>query len=106
MYKFQNDKYRKNRGGTSRVLDITCDHCETHVTYYQKDGPGMLKRMYVDRFIDKTPTGDRLMCESCQRELGVLFTYKKENRLAYRLFAGAVVKKIVSRDKMKALENR
>ena len=38
MYTFKEDAYRKNRGGLSRVLDITCDHCSAHVAYYQKTG--------------------------------------------------------------------
>jgi len=96
MYKFKHDRYQKNRGGTSRVLDITCDHCDSHVAFYQKDGPGMLKRMYVDRFIDVTPSGKSLVCQNCSRELGNVMTYKKEDRPAYRLFAGAVHKKIIA----------
>ncbi len=97
MYTFQRDEFQKNRGSNSRVLDVTCAHCGTHVTFYQKDGPGMLKRMYVDRFIDFTPAGNALRCASCDRELGILYTYEKETRPAYRLFVGAVDKKIVSR---------
>lgn len=98
MYKVQNDKYRKSRGGTSRILAVSCEGCGSHLTYYQKDGPGTLKRMYVDRFIDTRPTGSELVCKSCGRVLGVLITYKKEDRSAYRLFAGSVTKKIVRRD--------
>ena len=41
MYKIIKDKFQKNRGGTSRILDIACDHCGSHLTFYQKDGPGM-----------------------------------------------------------------
>lgn len=96
MYKFKNDKFKKNRGGSSRVLCVTCEGCGGHLVYYQKDGPGILKRMYVDRFIDTIPDGDDLKCQSCERILGVLINYKKENRMAYRLFVGAVNKKIVS----------
>ena len=95
-YKFKKDAFQKNRGGTSRVLDITCDHCEEHVTFYQKDGPGMLKRMYIDRFIDLKPKGETLICKHCQRELGKMITYKREDRPAYRLYAGAVHKKVIS----------
>ncbi len=100
MYKFKRDKYQKNRGGTSRILDISCDHCDNHVAFYQKDGPGMLKRMYVDRFIDIAPIGKSLICKSCSRELGSEMTYKKEDRHAYRLFAGAVRKKIIAANKL------
>ena len=96
MYKFINDKYKKARGGTSRILDVCCDDCEAHVSYYQKDGPGILKRMYVDRFIDYRPNGNELICKKCNKVLGVLIVYKKESRPAYRLFVSAVTKKMVS----------
>ncbi|MDQ5929971.1 MAG: hypothetical protein QG594_1753, partial [Bacteroidota bacterium] len=44
--KFKNDKYKKARGGVSALLDIKCAHCGSHLFFYQKDGPGALKRMY------------------------------------------------------------
>lgn len=97
MYTFQRDRYQKARGGTSRVIDVMCEGCEAHVAYYQKDGPGMLKRMYVDRFIDLVPAGQELRCAACGRILGNLITWHKEKRAAYRLYAGAVRKKVVSR---------
>lgn len=96
MYKFKNDKYKKVRGGSSRVLDIICEGCGCHLAYYQKDGSGLLKRMYIDRFIDSTPVGNELNCFSCERILGNLIDYKKEGRPAYRLYVGAIIKKIVS----------
>ena len=102
MYKFKRDRYQKNRGGTSRVLDVSCDHCDGHVAFYQKDGPGMLKRMYVDRFIDGKPSGKSLNCPTCERELASEMTYKKEDRPAYRLFAGSVHKKIIAANKLPA----
>ena len=85
MYRFKRDKYQKNRGGISRVLDISCDHCKNHVAFYQKDGPGILKRMYVDRFIDSTPSGRSLVCQTCRYELGSEMTYKKEDLPAVKL---------------------
>lgn len=100
MYKIQNDKYQKARGGHSRVLDVRCEKCDAHLAYYQKDGPGMLKRMYVDRFIDVKPQGNDLVCSICDQILGNYIIYKKEDRPAYRLYAGAVTKKVVSRDKL------
>lgn len=100
MYKFINDRYRKARGGSSRVLDVKCEHCDQHITYYQKDGPGQLKRMYVDRFIDQSPTHKVLACPQCNTELGILFNYKKEKRPAYKLFVGTITKKIVSKDSL------
>ena len=92
------DKYSKARGGTSRVLDIACEHCGQHIAYYQKDGPGVLKRMYIDRFIDSIPSEKELKCKNCKKVLGIKIVYKKESRNAYRLFVGATTKKIVSKD--------
>ena len=94
MYKFKTDKYKSARGGYSRLLDVSCAHCGGHVCFYQKDGPGMLKRMYFDRIVD-APEGRELFCPTCKRLLGVQMLYEKEKRYAYRLFAGAVVKKTV-----------
>lgn len=90
----KNDKYSQARGGWSRILDVTCEKCDSHVCFYQKDGPGPLKRMYVDRMIKFQPSGPKLVCSGCGQELGVQITYAKENRPAYRLFQGAVNKKI------------
>ena len=93
---FKNDKYKKNRGGYSRLLSLTCDKCKTPIFLYQKDGPGMLKRLYLDRIIAKEKiSGKNLICNKCKMLLGIRIIYQKENRPAYRLFAGAVGKKIV-----------
>lgn len=100
MYRFKKDSYQKSRGGASRVLDVCCEHCGQHITYYQKDGPGLLKRMYVDRFIDTSPLGNDLTCTNCKSILGNLIDYKKEHRPAYRLYAGSVTKKVIRSDKI------
>lgn len=100
MYNFIIDEYRDKRGGTSRVLDVTCSACRAHIAYYQKDGPGILKRMYIDRFIDRQPIKSELTCFSCNQVIGTKVNYTKENRTAYRLFVGAVNKKIVSKDRV------
>lgn len=97
QFKFKNDTYRTARGGWSRLLDITCEKCEQHICFYQKDGPGPLKRMYVDRIIDPIATLEaKFLCGHCQAELGMKITYAKEDRLAYRLFQDSVKKRIVS----------
>ncbi len=88
------DKYRRARGGHYRVLDLSCSKCGIHVAYYQKDGPGILKRMYVDRIIDSKIGRGNLICPKCKELLGVPMIYKKENRPAIRLFVGEVSKKI------------
>ena len=102
--KFKSDKYRKSRGGYSRFLNVLCEHCSAKILTYQKDGPGPLKRLYLDRIfapenfanfqklsINKIPN---LTCSKCKSVLAVPYIYKKEQRKAYRLFVGAVTKKI------------
>jgi ribosomal protein S27E len=108
MDKLKSDKYKKSRGGYSRLLAISCAGCGDFLTFYQKDGPGSLKRMYLDRFYQAPDYSDlaskpinlwpKLICKKCGRFLGVPMVYEKEKRLAFRLFPGAVIKKIVKSD--------
>lgn len=91
----KNDKYKKARGGWSRMLDICCEHCGSHICFYQKDGPGPLKRMYHDRIDGFSTKNNKLECPKCESVLGIGITYEKENRSAYRLFVGSITKKIV-----------
>ena len=46
---WKNDTYRQARGGYARLLAVSCATCGTHLFYYQKDGPGIVKRLYLDR---------------------------------------------------------
>lgn len=102
--KLKNDKYKKARGGTSKLFDIKCASCMTHICFYQKDGPGLLKRMYIDRMNGSIYDGTQnlalkdipnLICPKCKKLLGVPMIYEKEQRLALRLFVGAVSKRTV-----------
>ena len=103
--KFKNDSYKRNRGGHSRLLNILCTSCKKHLFYYQKDGPGPLQRLYLDRIyksekyamLEKNLLKDipQLMCQNCGDLLGVPYVYPKEKRLAFRLFVAAISKKIV-----------
>ena len=93
--KFINDKYKKARGGYSRLLQLSCASCGSVITNYQKDGPGLLKRLYLDRMTLNYRNERYLICPNCGKELGLFFVYEKENRPAYRLFAGAIAKKII-----------
>jgi ribosomal protein S27AE len=68
-----------------------CGKCGEFLFEYQKDGPGILKRLYLDR-IRKELKQKNLTCPNCKQLLGIATIYKKENRPAYRLFAGALVK--------------
>ncbi|CAN5144696.1 hypothetical protein BH11PAT3_BH11PAT3_0820 [soil metagenome] len=91
---FKNDKYKKARGGYSRLLNIACQECGLPVAAYQKDGAGNLRRMYIDRIIEPkvSISGISLLCPKSHL-LGVKIIYKKENRPAFRLFVDSVVKK-------------
>lgn len=91
----KNDRYRKVRGGYSRILQLACASCEQSLFKYQKDGPGILKRLYIDRILGTRPTSVKLTCSKCRNLLGTKIMYKKENRAAYRLFVGAITKKII-----------
>lgn len=96
---FKTDKFRSARGGFSRWLSLSCGECGSPIMTYQKDGPGILKRLYIDRIYPQDKSvqlTDELICGKCKTVLGVKTVYEKEDRPAYRLFVGAVEKKIVS----------
>jgi len=57
--------------------------------------------MYVDRMIGFQPTEPKLVCDHCDRELGIQITYAKENRPAYRLFQSSVKKTITTQSAIK-----
>ena len=104
---WKNDTYKKARGGYARLLAVSCATCGTHLFYYQNDGPGMVKRLYLDRIYQSTvyaglqhrvlPHLPQLLCPQCGEHLGMPMIYQKEQRLAFRLFAGAVTTKIRKR---------
>lgn len=57
----------------------------------------MLKRLYLDRIVEQeVKQAKNLVCKKCKTLIGIRMIYKKENRAAYRLFAGAVEKKIIT----------
>lgn len=101
---FKKDKYRESRGGYSRFLNIFCHHCGIKILTYQKDGPGDLKRMYLDRIV--TPDNlvklknlpiksiPNLICPRCKYVIAIPYVYPKEKRNAFRLFVGAIIKKV------------
>jgi|SRR3989344_2513365 len=96
---FKKDKFRKSRGSYSRWLEIFCESCKKHILFYQKDGPGILKRLYIDQIVEtRHNLAKNLVCKKCKSILGVSNIYKKEKRLVYRLFVGAVNKKIIKLD--------
>ncbi len=102
---FKKDKYVKARGGSSRFLDIFCGVCHNHLALYQKDGPGKLLRMYLDRIFAPSAlaalqyqSGDKknipnLKCSKCDALVGTPMVYEPENRLAFRMVHGSFAKK-------------
>ena len=96
LFTFKNDRYKQARGEYSRFLNIYCNSCKTHLLLYQKDGPGPLKRMYVDRiFAPKLQTGKKeLICKNCKKIIGTFYIYQKEDRPAIRLYQDSVIKKV------------
>src|SRR5690349_8812410 len=92
--KLINDKYRKARGGYSRLLTIYCSKCGTELFDYQKDGPGIIKRIYVDRIRGKRYNEQSIICSSCGNLIASLGVYEKENRPAYNVVLGTISKKI------------
>jgi hypothetical protein len=94
------DKYWSSRGGYSRILDIKCNTCNTHICFYQKDGPGIIKRLYLDR-ISPNICQSKLLCRICGELLGVKYIYPKENRPAYKIFIGVVKKVLVNKKNLK-----
>lgn len=101
---FKNDKYRKSRGGYSRILDIFCANCGEYILTYQKDGVGSLKRLYFDRiFLPESisrcqnlplKSVPNLVCNNCEQRIGAPYIYDKECRNAFILNQGSFSKKI------------
>ncbi len=101
---FKNDKYRKSRGGYSRILEIHCSQCGKYVLTYQKDGIGALKRLYLDRIIAPETLAElqnqelkaipNLRCSLCDSHIGSPYIYEKESRKAYILNHGSISKVI------------
>lgn len=103
-FEFKKDKFKKSRGDWSRLLNIYCRKCNSLVTIYQKDGPGNLRRLYLDRIfapeglinlnLKKIEGITQFRCKKCTEVLGTPYIYEKENRKAFRLYVDAITKKI------------
>ncbi len=105
------DKYTRARGGSAKLYQIFCSKCNHEICIYQKDGPGNLLRMYLDKFVAPHNLVEQLKnlktkkempglkCLSCNELIGVPIVYEKENRLAFRLIPNKVIKKEFNNDK-------
>ncbi len=106
QYKPRQDVYTKARGGWSTLLSIFCAKCKRNNFLYQKDGPGELKRMYLDKVIApesfakklsthaKITDVDNLSCTNCGHLMATPMIYEKENRLAYKVVQGGMIEQI------------
>lgn len=94
------------RGGTARMIDISCAKCGSLVLNYQKDGIGYLHRCYINRItapekyaklqgFDITETKDlpNLICD-CGEVIGHPMRHA-DGRLAFRLERGKFKRKKV-----------
>lgn len=103
-FPFKNDKYKSARGGYSRLLSVCCRKCESLVVVYQKDGPGNLRRLYLDRIFSPDDMVNlqilsikkvsELKCKKCSEVLGTPYIYAKEKRKAFRLYQDSVIKRV------------
>jgi hypothetical protein len=94
------DKYLRARGGSAKIINVKCSKCGRLLFIYQKDGPGWLKRCYLNRIItpekysklqkDKNiskPDDLNILICDCSEVIGTPILYK-DGRLAYHLIRG------------------
>jgi DNA-directed RNA polymerase subunit RPC12/RpoP len=99
-HKLKKGKFTRARGGTSKFLLIRCTTCNTKILLYQKDGPGNLFRLYLDKIhapahlaqlqntCENKAQIPPLICLRCGEKLGRAMLYKPEKRLAYGIIRG------------------
>jgi hypothetical protein len=96
--KSKKDRYTNARGGSSKIFQLACGKCKSIIATYQKDGPGNLIRMYLDRIQSDTGlifSNKLVSCKNCNSKIGILSNYKPENREAIFLERGAIVKSVI-----------
>jgi hypothetical protein len=100
ILKIKKDKYLRARGGTAKVTKVSCAACSAMLFRYQKDGPGWLKRCYLNRIIEPKEMANLqfqytkntfkkmkpLKC-GCGELIGTPMLYK-DGRIAYHLERG------------------
>jgi len=103
-FTFKKDKYTNTRGNYSRLLNLYCRICNSLLVVYQKDGPGNLRRLYMDRiFAPKNLTNlqnkplkniANLKCFKCKEIIATPYIYNKEHRKAFKVYQDMIIKKI------------
>lgn len=90
------DIYLNKRGNTFKIYKVYCENCRAFLFRYQKDGPGILKRLYLDRIEEIKETHLEGRCHQCEKSFGVVYIYPKEKRPSIRLFVESI-KKIIDK---------
>lgn len=85
--KIKRDKYFKKRGSYSRIIKVKCAKCNKTLFEYQKDGPGWLKRCYLNRIISKTKFNPSKKLKCCGVIIGLPIKHK-DGRDAFKLVRG------------------
>ena len=96
--KIKKDKYFRERGGTAKIINVLCSKCGKLLLVYQKDGPGWLKRCYLNRIIwpeeylilqksVKTPEDLKNLVCGCGEIIGSPMKHK-DSRIAFHLIRG------------------
>ena len=103
-FEFKKDKYKSVRGKYSRLLNLYCRVCGNFFAIYQKDGPGILRRLLLDRILypknlvnleNKPLTKIKILqCSKCKEDIATPYMYKKENRKAFKVYQDAIVRKV------------
>lgn len=92
--KIKRDKYFRERGSSAKIINISCAKCGNLIFIYQKDGPGWLKRCYLNRIIwpenytnvTNISQLKNLACK-CNSVLGSPIIHK-DGRIAFHLIRG------------------
>src|SRR3990167_4837045 len=105
IFQIKRGKFKNARGKYSRFLNIYCSHCGEHILLYQKDGPGVLKRLYLDRIFAPEKLSSQqnipliedipqLFCSRCERLIAIPGIFSKEQRNVYLLLSYSFIYKI------------
>ncbi len=102
--RLKHDSYLAERGGSAKLVDIICARCNARVLLYQKDGPGWLKRCYLNRIFEPPEyeklqnedltigTMPNLICQKCKNLVGTPMVHK-DGRFAFMLKRGSFIRK-------------
>ena len=102
MRTIKKDKYFRNRGNVFKILRLSCEKCGKEILLYQKDGRGILHRLYLNRIlapkhlaclqdsVESANELERLICE-CGNIIGIPMQHW-EGRTAFRLINGTFKK--------------